>query len=141
MNYQLNGDILTVTPTDGSYRKFRTQFPKKFNIHGFGSMNVIETLSPKLANNDYAYVVGDTFIEFKFTINNTKTNEYFTLQLEKTFDPIDPTIVKDDFKEHFMCLQNQINYLKNKLETVTSKLDWYKEMESIKQHYEMYHNY
>jgi hypothetical protein len=121
MNYQLNGDILTVTLTDGSCRKFRTQFPKKFNIHGFGSMNVIETLSPKLANNDYAYVIGHTFIQFKFTINNTKKCEYFTLQLEEIFDPIDPTIIQNDFKEHFMCLQNQINYLKTKVEELTEE--------------------
>lgn len=118
MNYTVNNDVITATLTNGSCRIFRTSFPKKFNIHGFGSMNVIETLLPKLSTVDYSYCVTDTSLELGFTISNTKKETHYALHLEEVFDPIDLNLVSLDMKPHFMCLQNQINFLKSKLTTL-----------------------
>lgn len=118
LNFDIENDILTATLNDESHRVFRTTFPKKFSVHGFGTMSVIETLSPKILGGDYSSCVTETQLELGFTINNTRKEAHYVLHLEEVFDPIDLNLVTNDMKPHFMCLQNQINYLKSKLSTL-----------------------
>lgn len=120
MNFNIDNVNNTVTATlnNGSYRTFRTTFPKKFNIHGFGTTDVIATLSPKMLNYDYSSCVTETQLELGFTISNTKKEVYYKLQLDEVFDPIDLNLVTEDMKPHFMSLQNQINCLRSKIEAL-----------------------
>jgi hypothetical protein len=121
MNFQIENNLVTAILTNGSCRTFRAQFPKKFNIHGFGTMDVVSTLQPKILSGDYSSCVGTTQLSLGFTINNTKKEAHYVLCLEEVFDPINLTEIPNDLKPQFMCLQNQINYLKSKLETLAEE--------------------
>lgn len=118
INFQIENGILTATLNDGSHRVFSTKFPKKFSVHGFGTTNVIETLSPKILGGEYSSCVTTTQLELGFTINNTKKEAYYVLHLEEVFNPVNINEIPEDLRLSFMCLQNQINYLKSKLSTL-----------------------
>lgn len=142
MNFNIDNDNKTVTAilTNGSFRTFKTTFPKKIDVHGFRSMNVCETLSVKIISGDYSSCVYDTYLELGFTISNTKKEIHYKLQLEEVFtqinlDLIDLNLIPDNLKQHFVSLQNQINYFRSKMEALIE------ENESLKHHDYDYDSY
>ena len=118
MNFEIVGNSINAVLMDGSYRRFTTSFPKKFNAYGFGKLDPKNILENKINSNDFACQPTDTQLLLKFTIHNGKKDMCFTLCLEETFQQVsisNMSNIPDTFKEHFMILQNHVNYLSAKL--------------------------
>jgi hypothetical protein len=138
MDCEIDKNVLTATLMDGSYRKFRATLPKKFGIRGFGKLNVVDTLTPRINSFDYTYTLYDTRITMKFSIlakTNCNCNAcicitpeksgIFKLEMEEVFDPIDIDEIEPEMQPYFLRLQNQITYLENKLQSMTKQEDYY----------------
>jgi len=131
MNYIINENVLEITLEDGSFRKFKTEFPKKFDVHGFLDLNVVETLEPKLKNGDYSRMITDSELHLGFTINiDTKYSHYKLILKEiiNSFDSLEFAIecasdIPNGIRQIIKTLNHKINELNNKIEDLKSEIE------------------
>lgn len=102
MEYKIDNNVISVTLTDKSHRKFQIEFP---------NLNLIDCYSAKLLSGEYSFNVTNKHLEITFKYDNIKQPTY-TIYLEEVFDTIYLNLINFKMKTIVMSFLNQINYLK-----------------------------
>ena len=116
---------------DGLYRHFEAPIPKKFGIRGLGKLHVAETLTERINNGQYNFIITPTecILYILFIINNKVTQ--YELKLPEVFDTdVDMEHIPEEFKQILANFRNKINNLEAKhklledeIETLKDKLE------------------